>query len=379
MDTTKLEDNTLRAVSPSIKEPLLVNVRDPGSDSYGAAINLEAFRSDASFANIVTFRAHDASKVLKIYKDTVTGATLGFDVDGQKTYVLDSSGFDENKLPNLLDSFFFRFDKSKSFDQIHKHDMEVYKECEAGLRSEVAGLSRYMMNATLRKREKQLLEAQKCLEKHMQELASAKMNINRLNHEIFALSRAPVNTEYIESRINMLKSHDKVKLVMTNRPSGDSLNVAVFTNNLHAEAGGDWYDIGTFCIVIKFKNMGEDRPEYDLKMYNTKHTCTGFWGERCHAPHVDEHGAPCEGDLTGSIGQALGSFDIASVVTMCISFLQTANLKDAAGKLIKNWPKVPEEEVFIKNNMGADQKIAGVETLTEQITSLRDAFARRNS
>ena len=88
--------------------------------------------------------------------------------------------------------------------------------------------------------------------------------------------------------------------------------------------------LGKFDIEINLNNM-------NVKFFNLNNKRRSYWGKNCNAPHVDEDGKACLGDLSELMGYAISNNDLYLLIDLCIQYLQSVNLSDLAGKYVISW------------------------------------------
>lgn len=88
--------------------------------------------------------------------------------------------------------------------------------------------------------------------------------------------------------------------------------------------------LGKFDIEINLNNM-------DVKFFNLNNKRRSHWNKNCNAPHVDEDGIACLGDLSELMGYAISNNDLYLLIDLCIQYLQSVNLSDLAGKYVISW------------------------------------------
>lgn len=88
--------------------------------------------------------------------------------------------------------------------------------------------------------------------------------------------------------------------------------------------------LGKFDIEINLNNM-------NVKFFNLNNKRRSYWNKNCNAPHVDEDGIACLGDLSELMGYAISNNDLYLLIDLCIQYLQSVNLSDLAGKYVISW------------------------------------------
>lgn len=88
--------------------------------------------------------------------------------------------------------------------------------------------------------------------------------------------------------------------------------------------------LGKFDIEINLNDM-------NVKFLNLNNKRKSYWGKNCNAPHVDNDGIACLGDLSELMGYAISNNDLYLLIDLCIQYLQSVNLSDTAGKYVISW------------------------------------------
>lgn len=104
-----------------------------------------------------------------------------------------------------------------------------------------------------------------------------------------------------------------------------------------------WYYFGDYIISIDITN---NTVRFTNKSGLTRKS---YWGANCQHPHCSEDGRPCLGNLSTQVVELLKSLDLAFLVNLCISYLQSVNLHDIAGRNVVNWPLCDENGKIISD------------------------------
>lgn len=92
------------------------------------------------------------------------------------------------------------------------------------------------------------------------------------------------------------------------------------------------HDLGRFLVVFSLTNL-------DLHCYNiTRHIGTNGGYGIMNAPHVWEAGNVCLGNTGYLFTEALKQMDLAGALSLVVTYLQSANLSDSAGRHAPEWP-----------------------------------------
>ena len=128
----------------------------------------------------------------------------------------------------------------------------------------------------------------------------------------------------------------------------DSENKLVIeTDMIYIEEDDDRYKIGEFTIKISpdnnefyFENTSDDNdcgPRYAY-----------FEDGRSQHPHINGEGWACFGSVDSTLLELLINKEYCSLVSMLISYLESVNIDDCAGKYITAWNIVDEDDNIIK-------------------------------
>ena len=153
----------------------------------------------------------------------------------------------------------------------------------------------------------------------------------RLTAQVEALRAAgPRDTEGYGAEFDKLLEHPKIVDV---RFSEDVLEVHTTDLFVQHEDRGTWYHLGEFSITLDEGGT--------LSFFNKTRQVDGY-ENGMQAPHVFHRGNACYGTLEEVIPSLASQREYASIFVMGIAFLESVNLRDAAGKYLTNWPEVPE-------------------------------------
>lgn len=133
--------------------------------------------------------------------------------------------------------------------------------------------------------------------------------------------------ESLTKEFDNLLSIKKIKAI---RWRGDKFTVR--TDDLYCvdPRSGDEHHIGEFDIII-------DSVTSSVRFLNNSHAILGY-SEDMQAPHVFSDGRPCLGSLESTIPSLVADYEWSAVIQVCLAFLQSVNVDDAAGKHIDKWP-----------------------------------------
>lgn len=112
--------------------------------------------------------------------------------------------------------------------------------------------------------------------------------------------------------------------------------ISVDVADIKVRCQRNWYYLGNYTIDINIS-------EKTVRFKNTSNILRrSYWGPCCHHPHCNGDGKPCLGNISTQVIELICSLDLAFLVNLCISYLQSVNVNDAAGRYIVNWPVCDE-------------------------------------
>lgn len=140
------------------------------------------------------------------------------------------------------------------------------------------------------------------------------------------------------SEIKNILSHDTVKGMNI-----EGKKVKVFTDRIDIED-----DKGN-----KFRG-NEYEITFDYEHFNVRFKGTkgyrGYWTDNDPHPHINgEHGTACLGDAGSMLAVTLNEFELYASYIIALNFLQSVNTEDPAGKKIKYWDCIDENDNVIEN------------------------------
>lgn len=140
------------------------------------------------------------------------------------------------------------------------------------------------------------------------------------------------NEESLETKafklLNDIAKNEKVESLSV-LPSG---YLRVCTRHLYIVSKKVSYSIGKFQIDIK---LGKTfNPENTIRFSNLTRQVHGY-----HHPHIPNHGIPCWGEARSMLRSAYEKFNIATIVVIALTFLESVNIADHWGARITEWPK----------------------------------------
>lgn len=143
-------------------------------------------------------------------------------------------------------------------------------------------------------------------------------------------------------------------------------NLIVYTDKIYAKVTKEPYEgryfLGMYKIIINLDNG-------KIEFFNIIPDCRrrSYWTENDQHPHIASDGEACFGDAYTPIAEFFSQREYCAMVTLLVSFLQSVNVDDVAGKCVLNWDKVNEEGEVIekgyrdKHYSVIEEEIEGIE------------------
>ena len=141
----------------------------------------------------------------------------------------------------------------------------------------------------------------------------------------------------LRNDLDLIIKHDKVKDIIVEKNL-----FTVFTNPLYiySDRGRKYYG-GNFTIKININNTS-------IK-FNSDNKRQSYWTNNDPHPHVNgADGSACLGNVASTIAELCSQVQLYPLVLICIDFLESANTEDSAGKNIRNWQEVDNDNNPIK-------------------------------
>lgn len=114
-------------------------------------------------------------------------------------------------------------------------------------------------------------------------------------------------------------------------------DIDLYTSDIYINSIGYKFYIGKFKINV---NMSENKVSFEnLTSENKRHSA---WGDYCMHPHISDRGIACLGEAAEPIMMACKDFRIDILAIILISYLESINPDDSAGKNLTNWDVVDE-------------------------------------
>lgn len=216
---------------------------------------------------------------------------------------------------------------------------EEYKKCFLQYSKE--NLSQVLLSPHLDKKHliiKKIYSNNDKIDRLKAELRETEEKSKRLQRELIDI--CDICDSDISLALKEIEDIKNIKSITWN--SGISLfnegKIQVKTKPIYCVCQRRKYLFGEYLIEFDFIN-------FDVKFINlnTDLRRKSYWGEGCHHPHIDTTGRACLGNIRNDIETALKDMSFSYAVILAVSFLRSVNIKDAAGKYVKNWPVVDEE------------------------------------
>ena len=176
------------------------------------------------------------------------------------------------------------------------------------------------------------------IEMYRRELTTALNNrIQREKRLEQLLKSSNDTTSHIIEQLEMLRT---VPLVLDVHIKGEYVHI--FTDNIYIyePESEDRFHAGKYEIKIRMSDS-------DIKFFNYENRRRSYWGRKCHHPHVSESGNPCLGNISTTLAELCSTKDVYSLAIVAINFLEAVNIEDSAGKYIRNWDQVDDDNVII--------------------------------
>ena len=190
----------------------------------------------------------------------------------------------------------------------------------ANLREQIEGakstISTYESNA-----KSYLAEYEQCINK----ISNSKEILGYLSERISSLS-----PELMQEEINSINTLEHVESVMMGSES-----IVVKTDVLCCAhpVTGTIYEIGEFRITIPLK-----QSVANIKWINLTRKVNGITNTQ-YAPHVfNESGTACLGSAQPIMADLKAKCEIKALIAVCIQFIESVNITDAAGKHLTKFP-----------------------------------------
>jgi hypothetical protein len=183
--------------------------------------------------------------------------------------------------------------------------------------------------------ESELEEARKRLTLNHTKLAEA-MRIMDSSEAVFQ-----ERIDRILADFGHLATYEKIEDI---RIEGGFIHLYTTSLNITDPRTGNVYRGGKFLIKLRMDDSRVTFHTAEGKLHN------GFWGQDPH-PHVKgSTGVACLGSAAATIAELCSQEQLYALGIVLVSFLESVNTEDAAGKRVRNWPLIsaggiePEED-----------------------------------
>lgn len=176
---------------------------------------------------------------------------------------------------------------------------------------------------------------------------------NRLQESQFVVNGLNVFLDELEENIKLkFDAARKFKEVENINVSGELIKV--LTKNLFYKRNKtETYFIGKFEITINVKTGNVLFTNLAIKVNG--------YNPQMNAPHVWEHGGACLGNLNSELPLSIKDGNLDMAILLCVSFLQSVNESDGAGKYYANWPLVDDGKLKYRNKLNIKTLLAEYE------------------
>jgi archaellum component FlaC len=334
------------------------------------------------FGNIQLFVPHGAEKVapkkvkdgiaIQIYccpskseRSIVTTPVFGLKLGCKDSYSTSSffgvpiysDNFNEEVIAEFYKNNLYIYD-----DIVHvctKNDMKILhkllEKCHMIMTLSKEGLKEYLssvferqfMSAMTDNLRKQIEDAKitidTCESNAKHYLAEYEQYINKINNNkelLNCLSEkiSSLSSESTQEEINSINTLEHVESVIM---SSESIVVKTDVLCCTHPVTGTIYEIGEFRITIPLKESVTN-----IKWINLTRTIDGITNTQ-YAPHVfNESGTACLGSAQPIMADLKAKYEIKALIAICIQFIESVNITDAAGKYLTKFPvyKAGEKE-----------------------------------
>lgn len=186
---------------------------------------------------------------------------------------------------------------------------------------------------------------------------------NVASRELLLLQDNEKNHQSVLENIQELKDLDKIKSV--------TIKDGVFTFQtkqlaIHNPRTDKYYDGGEFTVKVVLDNN-------DVRIFSTVNR-PSYWSDEDPHPHVSgEDNSPCLGDSADPIAELCGTDEFYGLAMVILSFLETVNDGDIAGRNIMHWDEI-DPETFDIINTGANPEDTVICERCEEIVHEDDAY-----
>lgn len=136
----------------------------------------------------------------------------------------------------------------------------------------------------------------------------------------------------IETSISEIENIKNMHNVIDVKLNDSGKIIEVYTDTIYILHDGAKYHIGKFLIQIPLTNN-------DIKFLNLEQTMRrrSYWGNECMHPHISDAGTACFGNAAETIITLSSDREWSTLAAFLISYLESVNVDDPAGKYIRSW------------------------------------------
>lgn len=175
---------------------------------------------------------------------------------------------------------------------------------------------------------------------------------NRMNEHYNAIKQLMIELEDLKKKVDYKDYTSDIEAIANHKyvedicyvPEEEKLVVETYYIDIYDEDGNK-YRGNKYKLVFDYRNM--DCTVYGLDSdYNRE----SYWTKEDPHPHVDgNNGRPCWGSAGSMLSMNMNEFELYASYIVVVNFLQQVNTSDPAGKYIKNWDCIDDEDNVIDN------------------------------
>ena len=304
-----------------------------------------------------------------VYRDFKTGVIWALQAGRHIYFTFDLRNQNKGLVKILFKELADRYDGALSYDEMYERDLEYFESMADNNKNDFISLAIVSAKVLMEGLRQKFLESKETYLEHLNSAMEAAKTMQRLEDSITSIDEKKLEDN---EREKCNKMYDDVMLIeKISAIKVIDRCVHVYTKNIYVQHDKTfkWYDVGTFHISI---NMYDNTYNTNgtVKIFNTKHQVHAF-SEKMQAPHVFEDGHMCHGNIVGEMVDAYRRRDLYQMVLIVLSFLESANLDDAAGQYLTKWPEVTEEtakKIEIKDAFAFEEKSEEEEKFDEALS-----------
>lgn len=234
-------------------------------------------------------------------------------------------------------------------------DKNYYKT----LKNDDSYMIRLLINKTFYQNEKKELENQEVFLRNIKDYTSEVSRFQKRLQVSMNIVKGlrDGNKETITKIINEIELINKHEHCKEIKIQGKSIFIDFGKTNIYND--GDIYYLGNVTCVIDMSNG------YEI-IFDNDNRRESYWTSEDVAPHIDSCGTACFGNALEMIMEYLGNYELYATYLTLLSYIQSVNTEDVAGKNIYRWDKVDKEGNIIE--YGCKDEEAKCPVCGEQIT-----------